>query len=146
VRVVGGVQGFGLATARWLAERGAQRLVLLSRRGMATPGADAAVRDLAARGATATVIACDAADPQALAEALQTLRASLPPIRGVVQAAAVAADGAAATLEPARIAAALAAKLRVAENLDRLTAEDPLALFLLFGSATVTVGNPGQAG
>jgi len=145
VLVVGGVQGFGLATARWLAERGAQRLVLLSRRGMATPGADAAVRDLAARGATATVIACDAADPQALAEALQTLRASLPPIRGVVQAAAVAADGAAATLEPARIAAVLAAKLRVAENLDRLTAEDPLALFLLFGSATVTVGNPGQA-
>jgi acyl carrier protein len=39
----------------------------------------------------------------------------------------------------------LAAKLRVAENLDRLTAEDPLALFLLFSSAAVAVGNPGQA-
>src|SRR4051794_33491942 len=48
-------------------------------------------------------------------------------------------------MEPARVARVLAAKLVVAENLDALTAEDPVALFLMFGSATVAVGNPGQA-
>jgi acyl carrier protein len=63
----------------------------------------------------------------------------------VVHAAAVLADGAAALLDPARAARVLAAKLTVAENLDRATAEDPLALFLLFSSATVAIGNPGQA-
>ena len=39
----------------------------------------------------------------------------------------------------------LAAKLAIAENLDRLTASDPLTLFLMFSSATTALGNPGQA-
>ncbi|TDH59842.1 SDR family NAD(P)-dependent oxidoreductase, partial [Dankookia rubra] len=145
VLVIGGTQGFGLAAARWLAGQGVRHLALLSRRGAATPGAEAAVRDLAAQGATATLIACDATDAAALGRALQGIRASLPPLRGVVQAAAAMADGAAAALDAPRVARVLAAKLAVAENLDALTAEDNLALFLMFGSATVTVGNPGQA-
>ncbi|MDB5372915.1 MAG: hypothetical protein JWP04_1557, partial [Belnapia sp.] len=145
ILVVGGVQGFGLAAARWLATQGARHLALLSRRGMATPGAEAAIRDLAARGASATIHACDATDGEALARVLQAIRASAPPIRGVMHAAATAGDGAAALLEADRTARVLAAKLTVAEHLDRLTAEDPLALFLLFSSATVAIGNPGQA-
>ncbi|MFC7692941.1 SDR family NAD(P)-dependent oxidoreductase [Paeniroseomonas aquatica] len=145
ILVVGGVQGFGLAAARWLAGQGARHLALLSRGGAATPGAEAALRDLAARGATATIHACDATDAEALGRALQAIRAAAPPLRGVVHAAAVAGDGAAARLDPGRTARVLAAKLTVAENLDRLTAADPLALFLLFSSATVAIGNPGQA-
>jgi len=150
VVVVGGTAGFGLAAARWLAAQregrhGVRHLALLSRRGAATPGAAEAVRELAALGATATLHACDATDAAALAATLAAIRASQPPIRGVVHAAAVLADGAAATLDPAAAARVIAAKLTVAENLDRLTAADPLALFLLFSSATVTAGNPGQA-
>ena len=67
----------------------------------ATPGAEAALRDLAALGATATIHACDATDAEALAAALQAIRAAAPPLRGVVHAAAVAGDGAAARLDPA---------------------------------------------
>ncbi|WP_375293367.1 SDR family NAD(P)-dependent oxidoreductase [Siccirubricoccus sp. G192] len=145
VVVLGGTQGFGLATARWLATQGVHHLALVSRSGAAAPGAETAVRGLAALGAAASLHACDAADPAALARCLQAIRAARPPIRGVVHAAAVFADGAAATLDPVRAATVLAAKWQVAENLDRLTAEDPLALFLLFSSATVAVGNPGQA-
>jgi hypothetical protein len=88
---------------------------------------------------------CDAADPASLARALDAVRAAMPPIRGVVHAAAVLEDGAAASLDPRRAARALAAKLTAAENLDRLTTADPLALFALFSSATVPVGSPGQA-
>ena len=143
--VVGGVQGFGLATAHWLAAQGARHLALISRRGLATPGAEATLRDLAARGATATLHACDATDAESLGRVLQSIRATAPPIRGVVHAAAVAGDGAAARLDAGQAARVLSAKLTVAENLDRLTAADPLALFLLFSSATVAIGNPGQA-
>jgi acyl transferase domain-containing protein/NADPH:quinone reductase-like Zn-dependent oxidoreductase/acyl carrier protein len=145
VVVVGGTAGFGLAAARALAKAGVRHLALLSRRGAETPGADAALRDLAALGATAAARSCDAADPAALARALDAVRAAMPPIRGVVHAAAVLEDGAAASLDPRRAARVLAAKLTVAENLDRLTATDPLALFVLFSSATVPVGSPGQA-
>lgn len=145
VVLVGGVQGFGLATAQWLAAQGVRHLALVSRRGAATPGAEAIIGDLAARGATATIHACDATDAEALDRVLQAIRATAPPIRGVVHAAAVGGDGAAALLDAGRAARVLAAKLTVAEHLDRLTAADPLALFLLFSSATVAVGNPGQA-
>jgi acyl transferase domain-containing protein/NADPH:quinone reductase-like Zn-dependent oxidoreductase/acyl carrier protein len=143
--VVGGVQGFGLECAKWLAAGGAAHLVLVSRRGGTTPGAEAALRTLAALGALARIEACDATDPAALAALLVRLRREGPPIRGVVQAAAVFADGAAASMDAARFATVLAPKLAVAEALDRLTADDPLHLFLLFSSATTAFGNPGQA-
>lgn len=141
VVVLGGVQGFGLAVAQWLAGQGVKRLALVSRRGAATPGADAA---LAALGPGARAHACDATDPAALAATLASIRRD-GPITGVVQAAAVFEDGTAAALDARRTGRVLAAKLGIAENLDRLTAEDPIKLFLLFSSATVPVGSPGQA-
>jgi len=144
VVVTGGTSGFGLECARWLAARGATRIALLSRRGPATPGVGEAITALSGLGARASAHAVDAADREALAAALDALRAE-GPITGVVHAAAVLDDGAAATMDAARFARALAPKLAAAENLDRLTAGDPVALFLLFSSATTPFGNPGQA-
>ena len=48
--VTGGLDGFGLQAAMWLAEQGARHLVLLSRRGDATPGAAAAIDRIRASG------------------------------------------------------------------------------------------------
>ncbi|MBR0678675.1 SDR family NAD(P)-dependent oxidoreductase, partial [Roseomonas alkaliterrae] len=143
--VVGGTQGFGLECAKWLAAEGAAHLVLVSRRGGEAPGAEAALRTLAALGARTRIHACDAAEEDALAALLARLRREGPPLRGVVHAAAAYADGAASGMDAARFAAALGPKLAAAEALDRLTAEDPLHLFLLFSSATTAFGNPGQA-
>jgi acyl transferase domain-containing protein/NADPH:quinone reductase-like Zn-dependent oxidoreductase/short-subunit dehydrogenase/acyl carrier protein len=143
--VLGGTQGFGLECAKWLAASGARRIALISRRGAATPGMDAALRLLAALGARASAHACDAADRAALGAVLATLRAEGAPIRGVVQAAAVFADGAAARQDRASFARVFAPKLLAAEALEALTADDPLHLFLLFSSATTAFGNPGQA-
>jgi len=137
--VIGGTSGFGLEAARWLARRGAARLALVSRRGTV------AREILAEFSGRASVHACDATDPAALAATLADIRATTGRIAGVVHAAALLADGAAVSLEPSRIAAVLAAKLGIAENLDRLTEADRPDLFLLFSSAAVPVGNPGQA-
>ncbi|MBO1073055.1 type I polyketide synthase [Roseomonas marmotae] len=145
ILVVGGTQGFGFECAKWLAANGATRLALLSRRGGTAPGAEAAVRALAALGAAATVHAADAADARALEAALREIRAEGPKLVGVVHAAAVFDDGAASTMDARRFARVLAPKLDAALNLDRLTRRDPLALFLLFSSATTAMGNPGQA-
>jgi hypothetical protein len=95
-------------------------------------------------GARATLHACDATDGEALAATLAQIRATMPALRGVVQAAAVFADGAAARLDPTRVAQVLAAKLTAAEHLDRLTARDPLAL--VAGGRTLEMGadDPGR--
>ena len=48
--IAGGVSGLGLATAVWLADRGAGHLLLLSRSGTPTPDARATIDRLRARG------------------------------------------------------------------------------------------------
>ena len=58
----GAVGGFGLKAALFLARHGARHLALLGRRGSATPGAEAALLQLRARGAEARIFACDVAD------------------------------------------------------------------------------------
>ncbi|MDE2121906.1 MAG: zinc-binding dehydrogenase, partial [Betaproteobacteria bacterium] len=57
--VSGGLGGFGLATARWLAERGARHLALLGRRGADTPGLQPALDELREQGVQVRVLACD---------------------------------------------------------------------------------------
>jgi NAD(P)-dependent dehydrogenase (short-subunit alcohol dehydrogenase family) len=142
VVITGGTRGFGLAAAKWLARQGVRHLALIGRRGVEDDSA--ALRELAELGAHAAVYACDAADADALAATLAKIRTAHP-IGGVVHAAGVLDDGAAIAMDAARFRRALAPKLTAAENLDRLTANDPLSLFLLFGSATTAFGNPGQA-
>jgi acyl carrier protein len=56
----------------------------------------------------------------------------------------VVEDGLVATLDAAGIDRVLRPKLVGAENLDRLTRQDPVELFLLFSSATTLLGAPGQ--
>lgn len=142
VVVTGGTRGFGLAAAQWLARQGVRHLALIGRQG--GPHGAAALRDLAALDAQAAVYACDVADATALAAVLAKIR-GVRPIGGVVHAAGVLDDGAAIAMDAARFRRVLAPKLDAARHLDRLTAADPLSLFLLFGSATTAFGNPGQA-
>ena len=53
--ITGGLGGFGLAVARWMAERGAGTLVLMGRRGAETPEAREAVAELERLGARVVV-------------------------------------------------------------------------------------------
>jgi acyl transferase domain-containing protein/NADPH:quinone reductase-like Zn-dependent oxidoreductase/acyl carrier protein len=143
--VTGGLGGFGLAVARWLAELGARHLVLLGRGGAATPEAQAAVRSLQQDGVAVTVAACDVTDEWQLAELLASIRRGLPPLRGVVHAAMVLDDALLQDMTEERMWRALLPKALGAWNLHRLTLDDPLDLFVLFSSFTSLIGNPGQA-
>ena len=142
--VTGGLGGFGLETARWLAGRGAKHLVLLSRQGPATAGAAEVLAEFAAQGVDARAVACDVADRAQLGRALDEVRATMPPLRGVIHAATVIEDGLALDLDRARLRGALAAKLGGAENLNALTGDDPLDIFVLYSSAVTLLGAPGQ--
>ncbi len=90
--VTGGLGGFGLATARWLVQRGAKHLVLLSRRGAETPETREAVEGLQAAGASVAALAVDVSDEPQLRQALARVRRELPPLKGVFHAAMVLDD------------------------------------------------------
>ncbi|RBM18399.1 type I polyketide synthase, partial [Streptomyces sp. PT12] len=146
VLITGAGGAIGRHIARHLATaHGVRHLLLLGRRGAATPGADALTAQLAAAGASTTWAACDAADRGALAAALAAVPPDRP-LRGVVHAAGVLADGVITALTGERLAEALRPKVAAARHLDDLTADAKLSAFVLFSSAAGLFGSAGQGG
>ncbi|HPE60022.1 MAG TPA: SDR family NAD(P)-dependent oxidoreductase [Thiolinea sp.] len=143
--VTGGLSGFGLRTAQWLADKGAKTLVLLSRSGLSRLEAHKAVNELRARGVRVEVFACDVADPSALAAVFAEVQASLPPMRGIVHAAMVLEDAILRNMTPDSFRRVLAPKLVGGWNLHELSRGLPLDFFVLYSSITTFIGNPGQA-
>jgi phthiocerol/phenolphthiocerol synthesis type-I polyketide synthase C len=143
--LVGGLGGFGLATAEWLVANGATKLALIGRSGAKSEAARVGVARLQAAGATVKVFACDAADEAALDAALKETRAALGPIGGAWHVAMVLEDALLANLDAARFNAVLRPKIDGAAALDALTRNDPIEQFVVYSSATTVIGNPGQA-
>jgi acyl transferase domain-containing protein/NADP-dependent 3-hydroxy acid dehydrogenase YdfG/acyl carrier protein len=143
--VSGGLSGFGLESARWLADRGVRHLVLLGRRGLATPGAAQAVAELKARGVLVWSVSCDITNRESLGTVIERVRKRMPPLKGVLHAAAVFDDALISRLDAARMHAVLRPKLLGAWHLHSLTLDIPIDHFVVYSSVTTLIGNPGQA-
>jgi NAD(P)-dependent dehydrogenase (short-subunit alcohol dehydrogenase family)/acyl carrier protein len=144
VLVTGGTGALGAAVARRLADRGAEHLVLVGRRGAAAPGAAELAAELTAAGTGVTLAACDATDRGALAAVLAGIPADRP-LTAVVHAAGVLADGTVESLTADGVREVLRVKVEGARLLDELTADLDLDAFVLFSSLAGTVGAAGQA-
>ncbi|MFJ3755063.1 SDR family NAD(P)-dependent oxidoreductase [Streptomyces sp. NPDC090080] len=141
VLVTGASGTLGGLVARHLVERhGVRGVVLASRRGHDAPGMAELASGLRESGAEVSVVACDVADREAVASLLAD-----HPVTAVVHAAGVVDDGLVTGLSEERLAAVLAPKALGARWLDELTRELDLRRFVLFSSASATLGNPGQA-
>ena len=143
--VSGGLSGFGLSTARWLANNGARHLVLLGRRGVATPDAADAVSDLRAAGVEVHAVAVDVANADQMRALASRFGRELPPLRGIVHSAMVLRDGPIRDLTPDQIRSVLAPKVDGAWNLHRFTLDQPLDFFICYSSVSALVGNSEQA-
>ncbi|MET8138356.1 SDR family NAD(P)-dependent oxidoreductase, partial [Streptomyces sp. NPDC005251] len=144
VLVTGGTGALGRHVARRLAERGAEHLVLVSRRGADAPGAADIEAELTALGASVTLAACDVADREALAELVAGLAGAGTPVRAVVHAAGVSQPPGTAEDLPG-FARVVAAKTAGAVHLDALfDTPDSLDAFVLFSSIAGVWGSGGQ--
>ena len=144
VLITGGLGGFGLRTAEWLADRGARHLVLIGRRGGAEDEAQTTLARLERRGVQVIARACDVTDRSALVRLFDEIARALPPLRGIVHAAMVIEDGLIRDSNDAQFRRVLAPKVLGAQHLHELTRRLPLDFFVLYSSATTLFGNPGQ--
>ena len=143
VLVTGATGALGTHVARWLAQRGAEHLLLSSRRGSDAPGAAELRAELEALGAEVSVVACDAADRAQL----RRLLAEVPeerPLTGVFHVAGVLDDGLIEGLSAERLEGVLRAKADAAWHLHELTEGLELSAFVLFSSIAGTLGSAGQ--
>lgn len=142
--VTGGLGGFGLRTAEWLASKGARHLVLISRSGPSSDTAKEAIARLEQQGVKVHAAACDITDKKALAELFADIGTSLPPLKGIVHGATVINDGLIRSMDADQIRSVLAPKAMGAQHLHEMTLGTTLDFFVLFSSATTLFGNPGQ--
>ncbi|MEW9534580.1 type I polyketide synthase [Microbispora sp. NPDC049125] len=143
VLVTGGTGALGAHVARWLAARGAEHLVLTSRRGPDSPGAAELSAELADLGVRVTVEACDVADRAALEALAVRLAAEGSPVRAVVHAAGVASAAPLDASDLAGFAGTIDAKVTGARHLDELF--ESVDAFVVFSSIAGIWGSGGQA-
>lgn len=90
--ITGGYCGFGLATGRWLARRGARRLVLAGRSGATTEFARAQIARWHGAGIEVIKETVDVADAAAVAALVNRSHRTNHPLRGIFHAASMVAD------------------------------------------------------
>ncbi|MCE5316819.1 MAG: type I polyketide synthase [Parachlamydia sp.] len=142
--ITGGLRGFGLSLAKWMAEKGARHLILMSRQGASSEEALNAVEELKTQGIQVKAIAADVGDPE-LSQVIKSALKNFPALKGIFHCAMVLDDGFLAQLDAQRFQSVLRPKVSGCWNLHHATQEMQLDHFVLFSSISALIGNPGQA-
>ncbi|KAL2865305.1 type I polyketide synthase [Aspergillus lucknowensis] len=138
--VVGGAGGLGRVIVRWMVDRGAKNIILLSRSGASSKTAAAMLTDLRTAGINVVAFPCDASSESNLASVLADCARSMPPIRGCINAAMVLQDAIFQdTMTFSQWESTMRSKVQTSWNLHRLL---PLKLdfFILLSSLLGVTG------
>ena len=141
--ITGGLNGFGLMTAKWLVDKGAKHLLLLGRSGATTQEAKDTLQYLIQKGIHVYSASVDVANYDDLADTLDNFSTSIPPIKGVVHSAMVLQDAFLPQQTSESIQQVLRPKIAGCINLHLLTSK--LDFFVMYSSISSLIGNPGQA-
>ncbi|MBV8587790.1 MAG: SDR family NAD(P)-dependent oxidoreductase, partial [Verrucomicrobia bacterium] len=157
--VTGGLGGMGLQIARWLANQGARKIVLIGRTSLPPrsswhalePGSRtfdqvACIRKIEANGAVVRTVAMDVANASEIQRLLETLREEeWLPVLGVVHTAAVAEDRLIPQVDVESLERVFHPKALGAIALEQSLADQPLKFFIFCSSVGALLGHAGQA-
>ncbi|KAI0532709.1 hypothetical protein GGR58DRAFT_489208 [Xylaria digitata] len=143
--VAGGFGGLGRAIIKWMADRGAKNLIILSRSGPVSEAAVELISNLTARGVIVFAPKCDASSATSLADALSESEAlAMPPIKGCINAAMVLQDAVFENMTYSQWALTINSKVRSSGNLHSLLPRD-LDFFVLLSSLAGICGTVAQS-
>ncbi|EPS42294.1 hypothetical protein H072_3762 [Dactylellina haptotyla CBS 200.50] len=141
--IAGGFGGLGRDIVRWMAERGAKNLVLLSRSGPRTESAKLLISQLMAMGVNCITPRCDISDRESVDQTLKSLAAVIPPIKGCIQTSMVLRSTLFAEMTHKEWTEAIASKVAGTWNLHELLPIN-LDFFLLLSSVQGLIGSRTQ--
>jgi acyl transferase domain-containing protein/NAD(P)-dependent dehydrogenase (short-subunit alcohol dehydrogenase family)/acyl carrier protein len=141
--ITGGLGGVALEVAGWMARAGAGCLVLVSRR---EAGAEehAAMERIRVAGARVEHRRTDITDGAQVRALMSEIGETMPPLRGVLHAAAVIDDALMTDLKAERFDAVFAPKMRGAWYLHETTLGAELDFFVMFSSVATIFPQPGH--
>jgi len=145
--IIGGLGGFGLELANWLVERGASKLVLVSRSGVTAGYQDLCIRRWRAQGVTVETPKADVTTQAGAEMLLQDLEKKVGPIGGIYNLAMVLKDGFMENQTEANFQAVTKPKIDSTMHLDKASRKvcKGLEHFVIFSSVSCGRGNAGQA-
>ncbi|MEU0807603.1 SDR family NAD(P)-dependent oxidoreductase [Streptomyces sp. NPDC005970] len=143
--ITGGAGGLGLIVAREIAASVGHATVVLTGRSPLTAERRGSLRALREAGLTVDYQRADVADRDALRHLLAHVADNHGPLTGILHGAGVIDDNFLLRKSSEDMARVLAPKVAGLVNLDELTQDHPLDLFVCFSSIAGAFGNAGQA-
>ncbi|RDA91998.1 hypothetical protein CP533_6042 [Ophiocordyceps camponoti-saundersi (nom. inval.)] len=140
--VTGGSSGLGLQIAKFLADRGARHLLLVSRSGLKTNEDEMLLASIRRRGTIAKLVAADVTDAQAVKSLIHD--PAHPPVAGIVHSAAVLHDMYAHNSSMDDYWKVFRPKALGGWNLHAAVVDLPLDFFVLISSISATLSFAGQ--
>ncbi|KAJ4351221.1 Polyketide synthase 19 [Didymosphaeria variabile] len=132
----------GISVCLWMVDNGARNVVLTSRK----PNVSESVLNyLSRKGATVRPMAVDISNKDSVRAAYSKIKATMPPIGGVMNAAMVLRDRLFHRMPWDDFAAVLGPKMVGSANLDEVFGDEQLDFFICFSSTTSIVGSIGQS-
>ncbi|WP_127483825.1 SDR family NAD(P)-dependent oxidoreductase [Paenibacillus ehimensis] len=142
--VIGGAGGLGTAWSEYMIRTYQARIFWIGRREKDTD-IEASLQRLARHGPAPQYICADAANPEDLHRAYQTIKERCTRIHGVIHAAIALLDSSIMKMDESRFRAGLVAKADVCVSIDLVFRHDDLDFVLFFSSMNSFATPPGQS-
>ncbi|CAK3945292.1 Polyketide synthase-nonribosomal peptide synthetase [Lecanosticta acicola] len=136
------VSTLGRSICKWMIENGARHIALASRSGKVDPQW---LEEMADLGAQVRVYRMDVSDKQSVQSTVATIRAEMPPIAGVANAALVLRDRLFLDMQASDMTEVLAPKVDGSLHLSEEFQDPTLDFFILFSTLSCVIGNAGQS-
>ncbi|MBW4434620.1 MAG: SDR family NAD(P)-dependent oxidoreductase [Pelatocladus maniniholoensis HA4357-MV3] len=142
--ISGGLGDLALKLAQSMVDQGIRHMVLIGRH-HPTSAVQEILDQLQQKGVKLLVAQADVSRTEDMVRILEQVKASLPPLRGIIHAAGVLDDGILLHQNWERFKQVMSPKVKGAWNLHVLTQDCPLDFFVCFSSIASLIGSLGQS-
>jgi acyl transferase domain-containing protein/acyl-CoA synthetase (AMP-forming)/AMP-acid ligase II/acyl carrier protein len=142
--ITGGLGALGLQTAKWMVEKGARHLVLISRT-QPSHNKLATISNLEEQGSEIQVFQADVCNSEELSKIFKQVNRDLLPVKGIVHAAGLGRLQPIQQMEIAELEEVIAAKIIGGWGLHQLSKDIQIDFFVSFSSIASVWGSAGLA-